>query len=310
MTTQEEKQTFIFSAADDTQVYCHRWPLEKPTAIVQIVHGGAEHAGRYHALAKRLNAQGYAVYAEDHRGHGRTGEINTRLGDMGEANAFERVCEDVLALGRRAKTEYPGVPLVIIGHSLGSLIAQRILLQHSQDYAAAVLSGSPDITAIAAGAELVHGEAERVGRDQVSDVLEAATVKNFAAAIADAETPFDWLSRDKQQVQLYADDPWCGYALCTGVWQDLIAAMLVTTEVSAVAATLRRDLPVYILSGSDDPVHDNWAAIDRLVGNYQECGLRDVTVRKHVGGRHEMFNEINREEVVTEMLEWLDSKLS
>jgi alpha-beta hydrolase superfamily lysophospholipase len=165
---------------------------------------------------------------------------------MGEANAFERVCDDVLSLGRRATTENPGVPLVIIGHSLGSLITQRILLQHSEEYAAAVLSGSPDIMGIAEGAELVHAEVNRVGRDQVSEVLDAATVENFAAAIPDAESPYDWLSRDREQVKLYADDPWCGYALCTGVWQDLIAAMLVTTEVSAVAAALRKDLPIYI----------------------------------------------------------------
>jgi alpha-beta hydrolase superfamily lysophospholipase len=310
MTNQAEKQTFIFTAPDDTQIYCHRWPVEKPSAIVQIVHGGAEHAGRYNGVAQALNEQGYTVYAEDHRGHGRTGEINTKLGDMGEANAFERVCDDVLSLGRRATTENPGVPLVIIGHSLGSLITQRILLQHSEEYAAAVLSGSPDIMGIAEGAELVHAEVNRVGRDQVSEVLDAATVENFAAAIPDAESPYDWLSRDREQVKLYADDPWCGYALCTGVWQDLIAAMLVTTEVSAVAAALRKDLPIYILSGSDDPVHADWTAIDRLAANYRDCGVQDITIKNYNGGRHEMFNEVNRDEVIAELLDWLVNTLS
>jgi alpha-beta hydrolase superfamily lysophospholipase len=310
MTNQAEKQTFIFTAPDDTQIHCHRWPVEKPSAIVQIVHGGAEHAGRYNSLARALNRQGYTVYAEDHRGHGRTGEINTKLGDMGEANAFERVCDDVLSLGRRATTENPGVPLVIIGHSLGSLITQRILLQHSEEYAAAVLSGSPDIMGIAEGAELVHAEVDRVGRDQVSEVLDAATVENFAAAIPDAESPYDWLSRDREQVKLYADDPWCGYALCTGVWQDLIAAMLVTTEVSAVAAALRKDLPIYILSGSDDPVHADWTAIDRLAANYRDCGVQDITIKNYNGGRHEMFNEVNRDEVIAELLDWLVNTLS
>ena len=310
MTNQAEKQTFIFTAPDDTQIHCHRWPVEKPSAIVQIVHGGAEHAGRYNGVAQALNEQGYTVYAEDHRGHGRTGEINTKLGDMGEANAFERVCDDVLSLGRRATTENPGVPLVIIGHSLGSLITQRILLQHSEEYAAAVLSGSPDIMGIAEGAELVHAEVNRVGRDQVSEVLDAATVENFAAAIPDAESPYDWLSRDREQVKLYADDPWCGYALCTGVWQDLIAAMLVTTEVSAVAAALRKDLPIYILSGSDDPVHADWTAIDRLAANYRDCGVQDITIKNYNGGRHEMFNEVNRDEVIAELLDWLVNTLS
>jgi alpha-beta hydrolase superfamily lysophospholipase len=310
MTNQAEKQTFIFTAPDDTQIHCHRWPVEKPSAIVQIVHGGAEHAGRYNSLARALNRQGYTVYAEDHRGHGRTGEINTKLGDMGEAKAFERVCDDVLSLGRRAAIENPGIPLVIIGHSLGSLITQRILLQHSEEYAAAVLSGSPDIMGIAEGAELVHAEVNRVGRDQVSEVLDAATVENFAAAIPDAESPYDWLSRDREQVKLYADDPWCGYALCTGVWQDLIAAMLVTTEVSAVAAALRKDLPIYILSGSDDPVHADWTAIDRLAANYRDCGVQDITIKNYNGGRHEMFNEVNRDEVIAELLDWLVNTLS
>ncbi len=127
MTNPTAKRTFVFSAPDDQQIFCHHWPAEKPKAVVLVVHGGSEHAGRYEPLAAALNQQGYAVYAEDHRGHGRTGEINGKLGDMGPANAFERVCEDVLALGERTVTENPDTPLVILGHSLGSLITQRLL---------------------------------------------------------------------------------------------------------------------------------------------------------------------------------------
>lgn len=310
MTAPAATETFIFSAPDDVQIFCHRWPTADPKAIVQIVHGGAEHAGRYAPLARMLNQAGYTVYAEDHRGHGRTGELNGKLGDMGKANAFERVCDDVLALGERARTENPGIPLVIIGHSLGSLITQRILLQHSDRVAAAVLSGSPDILSIAAGAELVRAEVDRVGRGEVSEVLEAGIVEGFAAAFPEAKTPHDWLSRDAEQVRLYETDPVCGYPLCAGVWQDLIAAMLVTTEVSAVAASLRKDLSLYILSGSDDPVHGNWVAIDRLVNNYQHCGLTDLTVKQYAGGRHEMFNETNRDEVIAGLLNWLANKLS
>lgn len=309
MSAQTEKQTFIFTAPDDQQICCYRWPAKRPRAIVQIVHGGAEHGSRYAPLARVLNDARMAVYANDHRGHGRTGEINTRLGDMGEANAFERVCDDVLALGKRAKSEYPGVPLFIIGHSLGSLIVQRILLQHSTLYGAAVLSGSPDIVNVAQAAELVHAEVHRVGRDQISDVLEAGIIEGFAAKFPDAATPHDWLSRDAEQVHLYAADPWCGFPLCAGVWQDLIAAMLVTTELAAVAAALRKDLPIYVLSGTDDPVHSDWKAIERLELNYRKCGLSDLTVRAYEGGRHEMFNETNREEVVTDMLAWLEKRL-
>lgn len=307
MTEKAEKQTFIFSAPDDHQIVCHRWSIESPRAIVQIVHGGAEHAGRYAGLAQALNKQGYSVYAEDHRGHGRTGEINTKLGDMGEANAFERVCDDVLALGTRARSENADIPLLILGHSLGSLITQRLLLLHSEHYAAAILSGSPDIYSIANAADLVKAEVARVGRDQVSDVLDTATVESFAGAIENAQTPYDWLTRDARQVELYANDPLCGFALCSGAWQDLISSMLVTTERPAIAATLRKDLPIYIVSGSDDPVHNNWSAIDRLVENYQQCGLEELTLKKYPEGRHEMFNETNREDVIANLAAWLDS---
>jgi alpha-beta hydrolase superfamily lysophospholipase len=304
------EQTFIFSAPDDQQIYCHRWPVKNPKAIVQIVHGGAEHGGRYARLAAALNEQGYAVYAEDHRGHGRTGEINSKLGDMGEANAFERVCDDVIALGKRAQIENPEVPLVILGHSLGSLITQRILLHHSDMYSAAVLSGSPDILNVAGAAELVHAEVDRVGRDQVSEVLESGIVEGFAAAFPDATNPHAWLSRDEEEISQYEQDPWCGFALCAGAWQDLISAMVVTAEVSAVAAGVRKSLPIYMLSGSDDPVHNDWQAIERIAGNYQQCGLEDLTVKRYEGGRHEMFNESNREQVTTELLQWLAAKLA
>ncbi len=304
------EQTFIFSAPDDHQIYCHRWPVKKPRAIVQIVHGGAEHGGRYARLASSLNEQGYAVYAEDHRGHGRTGEINGKLGHMGEANAFERVCDDVIALGKRAQVENAEVPLVILGHSLGSLITQRILLHHSDMYEAAVLSGSPDILNVAAAAELVHTEVDRVGRNQVSEVLESGIVEGFAAAFPEASSPHAWLSRDEEEISKYEQDPWCGFALCAGAWQDLISAMVVTSEISAVAAGVRKNLPVYMLSGSEDPVHNGWQAIERIAGNYRRCGLEDISVRRYEGGRHEMFNESNREEVTAELIEWLAAKLA
>lgn len=309
MSKQTEKRTFVFSAPDDHQIFCHHWPAERPKAVVLIVHGGSEHGGRYDALAKALNEHGYSVYAEDHRGHGRTAEINGKLGDMGPANAFERVCEDVLALAARAETENQGSPLIILGHSLGSLITQRLLLQHSAHYAAAVLSGSPDIFAVANAADLVHAEVQRLGRGEVSEALEAGIVAGFNAAFPDEVDSHVWLSRDAKQRQLYEEDKLCGVPLCASAWQDLIAAMMVTLEESVVAA-VRKDLPLYILSGEKDPTHGDWRAIHRLEDNYRKAGLEDMTIKKYMGGRHEMFNEINRKEVTEELLEWLDATLA
>lgn len=309
MNSQTAKRTFIFSAPDDQQIFCHHWPAASPKAIVLVIHGGSEHGGRYDALARALNQRDYSVYAEDHRGHGRTGEINGKLGDMGPANAFERVCEDVLALAERAATETPDIPLIILGHSLGSLVTQRLLLQHSTLFTAAILSGSPDIFAVASAADLVHAEVQRLGRGEVSDVLEAGIVAGFNAAFPNESEPHAWLSRDARQRQLYEDDPLCGFPLCASAWQDLIAAMMVTIEAPVVAA-VRKDLPLYILSGEKDPAHGDWRAIHRLEDNYRQAGLTNISIKKYMGGRHEMFNEINRKEVTEELLEWLDATLT
>ena len=309
MSNQSANRTFIFSAPDDQQIFCHHWPAQSPKAVVLIVHGGSEHGGRYETVANALNQRGYSVYAEDHRGHGRTGEINGKLGDMGPANAFERVCDDVLALAARAATENPDAPLIILGHSLGSLITQRLLLQHSAQFSAAILSGSPDIFAVANAADLVHAEVERLGRGEVSEVLEAGIVAGFNAAFPTEAAAHAWLSRDAKQRQLYEQDHLCGYPLCASAWQDLIAAMMVTIEAPVVAA-VRKDLPLYILSGEKDPAHGDWRAIHRLEDNYRQAGLENLTIKKYMGGRHEMFNEINRKEVTEELLDWLDTILA
>ncbi|MGI9285731.1 MAG: lysophospholipase [Pseudomonadales bacterium] len=299
--------TFTLTAADQCAIHCHKWTADAPKAVVQIIHGGAEHAGRYAALADRLCSNRYSVYAEDHRGHGVTGQLNSKLGDMGEPNAFDRVCDDVCLLTNTIREENPGLPVILLGHSLGSLVTQKLLLNHSHDYSAAILSGSPDILSVAAGSGLVDAEAERLGRGKISDALEAGIVEGFNAAFPDATTPSDWLSRDPDQVQRYVNDPLCGYPLCVGVWQDLIAAMLVTAERDAVAA-VRVDLPIYIFSGEADPAHNNWGSIKRLEGNYKAAGISDLTVRSYPGGRHEMLNEINSDVVMRDMLEWLEER--
>ncbi len=302
------KSSFILHTPDHQQIHCHCWRVAAPRAVVQIAHGGAEHGGRYARLAELLNQHGMTVYAQDHRGHGLTGQLNGKLGYLGEENAFDHICADEQLLTAHAKAQDPGVPVVLMGHSLGSLITQKILLDASDDYAAAVLSGSPDIESVAAARELVDAEVARLGREAVSEALETGIVEGFNAAFPDARTPYDWLSRDPDEVDDYARDPWCGFALCASAWQDLIECMLPTADASRVAE-MRKNLPIYIFSGTDDPVHGQWAAIDRLVANYHAAGMRDISVQAYPGGRHEMLNETNRDEVMRDLVTWLAQKL-
>lgn len=301
--------TFEMNAEDGTNVFCYQWLPDETKAAVQIVHGGAEHAGRYARLAEALTSRGYAVYAEDHRGHGRTANGADKLGDMGSANGLIHVCEDVIALSQHIKTTHPGVPLIILGHSIGSLITQRVLIGNGNAYAGAVLSGSPSVDVLTNAQPLIHVALDNAGRDGPGDELQMQIFASFLDGLGEIRTPFDWLSCDPAEVDRYIEDPLCGFALRTGAWQDIADAASMTADGEALAA-IPSDLPIYIFSGTDDPVHDRGRAIHQLLEQYSKVGISSVAKRLYDGGRHEMFNETNRDEVTNDLIEWLEQQVA
>lgn len=297
---------FTLERQDGAAVYCYAWVPARVRCIVQIVHGGAEHAGRYTRLAEALTARGFAVYAEDHRGHGRTAPDVASLGDMGAANGLDRVCHDVVALSHHARGNHPGVPFVILGHSIGSLITQRVLITNGDDYQGAVLSGSPSIGVLLDADAAVDELINTLGRDAPGDELQMQMFASFLETLGDVRTPFDWLSRDDSEVDKYIDDPLCGFALRIGAWRDIIDTARFTVNDEAVA-NVPNDLPIYVFSGDADPVHNKGEAIDSLCERYAKAGVSRLVRRMYAGGRHEMFNETNRDEVTADLLCWLDS---
>ena len=192
-----DETTFTYRSADGTEIAAYRWRGdEPPRAIVQIAHGMGEHAARYRRLAEALTRAGYVVYANDHRGHGRTAGSPDRHGDLGDAG-WDGLVADVGTLGALARSENPGLPLVLLGHSMGSFAAQFHLLDHSDEVDAAVLSGTTAIDVIAAGI----------------DPDEPVDLSVFNAPFEPARTEFEWLSRDPDEVDKYIDDPACGFGL-------------------------------------------------------------------------------------------------
>ena len=163
---------FVMEAADGTLICCYEWPVEEPDSIVQLVHGGAEHAARYQHFAQALNEHGYLVLAEDHRGHGETAVLGKGLGNMGGSNSLAAVCSDVVELTSRAKVRYPNLPIVIFGHSIGSLTTQRVLISNGGDYAAAILSGSPSVDVLQQAKPLVDKALAAHGRDAPAEELQ------------------------------------------------------------------------------------------------------------------------------------------
>lgn len=281
-----------FPSAGGVTVAAYRWdPDGEPLAAAQITHGMGEHALRYADLAQALTARGYVVYAQDHRGHGRTADSVETLGQVG-AQGWVEIVNDIDRLRQRVRSAHPGIPLVLIGHSMGSFAVQQYLLDHSADVQAAVLTGTAAIDLL----------------EPALDLDAPIDLSMFNAPFAPARTDYDWLSRDEEQVDRYVADPYCGFGLdLEGGRQMFVSAREVADE--ARLAGMRKDLPVYIAVGENDPVNGQLALVRALVGRYQQAGLDDVTLTIYPGARHEIFNETNRGEVVADLLAWLSEKV-
>jgi alpha-beta hydrolase superfamily lysophospholipase len=280
------REDFSFTSSDGLEVACYRWAAPVQVAgIVQIAHGMGEHALRYAHTAAFLGNAGFHVYANDHRGHGGTARSRESLGDFGDGG-WNALVADLAALSRIARERDRQLPLVLLGHSMGSFAAQQYLLDHSALIAAVVLSGS-------------------VAVDKLTfDSDRSVDLSSLNQAVADPRTPYDWLSRDPAVVDAYIADPLCGF----GVNPRSVQAMAQAAPRLADPAELkriRRDLPIYILAGDKDPLNRDLEWLKPLAQRYRSVGLTDVTEKYYPGGRHEMLNETNRDEVLRDLLNWM-----
>jgi alpha-beta hydrolase superfamily lysophospholipase len=279
---------FTITSDDGTTVVGYRWSGDgEPKAIVQLAHGMGEHAARYARLAQELVAHGYVVYANDHRGHGRTAGGEERHGVLGSAG-WDGLVDDLGAVSALARKEHPDIPLVVLGHSMGSFALQQHLLDHSADLDAAVLSGTSAADMLAAAI----------------DTSQPADLSAFNAGF-EPRTGYEWLSRDEAEVDLYVADPDCGFSLDMPAMAQMVGATGATADQARLAA-IRPDLPIYLFSGTADPIAGEGALIELVGDRYREAGVRDVTVKLYPDARHETLNETNRDEVTADLIAWLD----
>jgi alpha-beta hydrolase superfamily lysophospholipase len=297
--------TFTLETPDGVSLFTYRWlPDVLPKGVVQIAHGLAEHAGRYARLAEALSNRGYAVYAHDHRGHGRTAKSAADLGFFAEHDGWNKCVGDLWRLNREISARHPDLAIVLFGHSMGSFLVQQLISEHGERFAGAVLSasnGKPPILATLAR-QLARLERLRVGSRGRSALMHAILFATFNRPFRPARTPFDWLSRDPAEVDKYVADPLCGFGSTAQLYIDLLAAL---GEIATPArrARIPKQLPIYIFNGSRDPVATN---IGQLLDAYRASGLENVTYRTYRDGRHESLNEINRDEVTRDLMTWLD----
>ena len=282
---------FNFTSSDGLKVACFRWDSHGPTrGVVQIAHGMGEHIGRYLETIKDLNSAGLTVYANDHRGHGRTAPDSTHLGNFGEGG-FDLLVHDMIELSRIAKEENPNRPFILFGHGIGSFAAQKFVLDRSSQINGLILSGSGALDGLARLASSAP-----VGTNILNSQFEPA------------RTPVDWLSRDTKVVDAFISDPLCFPELQPAAFASLLAAAPQLADPHRLR-NVREDLSIYLLSGSDDPVGEQLDGVQLLINRYEKAGLYDVSHDFYQGGRHEMLNEINRDEVRERLLAWIASLL-
>ncbi|GAA4393817.1 alpha/beta hydrolase [Ornithinibacter aureus] len=305
-----QSTTTTVTASDGTALHTNRWvPDGAPKAVVQIAHGMAEHSARYARLAQALTEHGYAVYAHDHRGHGSTAsEIDH--GYFADENGWDAVVADMRAVTRFAQEENPGLPVFLLGHSMGSFLSRTYVIEDSRDLAGLVLSGTGGDPGPLGkiGLGVARLEKRVRGPRHVSALLDKLTFGQFNAAFKPNRTGFDWLSRDDAEVDAYVDDTYCGRTFTSGFFVDLFGGIQVINDRRQVAR-VRRDLPILLIAGDKDPVGDGGKGPRAVAEQYTSVGVLDVTCTLYPGARHEIFNETNRDEVTADLVAWLDSHL-
>lgn len=300
---------FTFRDPDGVEIHGRRWvPARDTKAVVQISHGMQEHCGRYQRTAVALVEAGYSVFANDHRGHGRTMSAPADIGRLGPGG-WESL---LLGLGQVTdivRDEHPGLPIFLLGHSFGSFLAQAYAQRWGRNLAGVVLSGTngrnPLLKPGLVAARLI---ARKQGLDATATTLRDLSVGGYNKGFdrAPGATGKEWLSRDPQAVRDYIDDPLCGGDPPNSFFIELIE-LLDHVWRSENEQRIPRDLPFYMFSGTEDPVGGRTRGVEALARRYRRHGLGDVTVRFYRGGRHEMLNEINRDRVVADLVAWLDA---
>ncbi len=303
--------TFTFKDHDGVEIFVYKWaPDGVAKAVIQISHGMAEHAARYARPAESFTQAGYVVYANDHRGHGKTAKDLDKKGQLGPGG-WESVVKDLKQVTDIIKKENPGMPVFLLGHSWGSFMTQAYIQQWGSELKGAILSGTnghmPKLLLVL-GKMLAKGDMKKKGPNAPGEKMDKMSFGKYNKSFEPAKTKFDWLSRDEAEVKKYLDDPWCGFICPTSFYVDILNLFSVIWSKTR-EAHIPKGLPIYMYSGSLDPVGNNTKGVIALFNRYQKLGIKDVSKKFYEGGRHEMFNETNRDEVYKDDIAWLDAHL-
>lgn len=278
----------------------------EPRGIVQLIHGMAEHIDRYDWIAKQLNKAGFIVVGHTHLGHGAGAPIK---GYFAESGGWDALLADVHTLRRDTQSDHPKLPYFVLGHSMGSFVARCYALSYAEGLSGLIISGTghfgkPILTAgsFIAGLQCFFGHSKNP-----SMLLHNMNFSANNKTVQDPKTDSDWLSRDAEQVEKYRSDPLCGFPFTAKAYADMFEGLkrLYPEKLGSMPS----GLPVMMFSGDKDPVGDMGQGVTKVYEELKASGVEDISLKLYPDGRHEMLNEINREEVAADLIAWLANKL-
>jgi len=286
------------------------YPDSKPKAIVQIAHGVADHIDRYKDFMAYLADNGFLVVGNDHLGHGHSIQHPIEQGFFAYHDGWQHVVNDMHRLRCIASEEFPEIPYILFGHSMGSFLTRTYIIQHPECYDAAIISGTGHMkpTMINSGYALASNIAKLKGVRYISKLIDNIAFGTYNNAFKPVRTKYDWISRDESQVDKYAADPFCGFIATASLFRDMMAGLKFITDQNNIQK-MNKFKPIYFMSGDMDPVGENGKGVERAYKAFCDAGIMDIYLKLYKDGRHEMLNEINKEEVYQDILRWINSKL-
>lgn len=297
-----------FNSYDGKKIFLHKWDdVSNPIGVVQIFHGMAEHGGRYDTFAKYLNERGYIVYADDHRGHGKTADSIEKLGYIGD-NGFDSIVEDEYFITKEIKSKYPSLPIFIFAHSFGSFIGQEYINRYSNEVNGVILSGSAKRDGLGIDIGLAVTKLFRKFGDESknNNFIETIIFGNYNKKIKDNTSKNAWLSSDKKQVEKFDNDEYCGAVFTTNFYYNLFSGCK-GLYLSEKTTKINKSLPIFIIAGEMDPVGNYGKLVKKLFNHYKNLNISNLKMKLYPKGRHELTNEVNNLEVFDDILKWINS---
>lgn len=306
------QESFTYEGANGDRIQAYKWlPSQEPRGVLQLAHGMAEHAQRYGPFARFMTNHGFAVYANDHRGHGQTTLLHGQKGFFANSDGWDTVVQDMRLLTTLIQLNHSQhLPLFLMGHSLGSLLSRSYAQRYGSQLTGLIISGTSLVSKpfLRLASLLVSWQLRRKGARTESPLLHSFTFGPYIRSVNPRRTDWDWLSRDCSAVDDYIADPLCGCVFTTGYYQDLAHGL----EDVCNGANLKHipeTLPILLLAGGRDPVGSYGVDAMRLGRKLQSTGAREVSCNVYAGARHELLNELNKDEVYADILQWMEANV-